>query len=95
MPRLQRVWADGAYSGEKIARWFREEGDWELEIVERVEGVEGFAVVARRWAVERSFGWLLRNRRLSKDYERKVQSSEAFVEVAMIRLMLQRLARGA
>ncbi len=95
MPRLQRVWADGAYSGEKIARWFREEGDWELEIVERVEGVEDFAVVARRWVVERSFGWLLRNRRLSRDYERKVQSSEAFVEVAMIRLMLQRLARGA
>jgi transposase len=57
----------GAYSGEEIARWFREEGDWQLEIVERVEGVKGFAVAARRWVVERGFGWLLRNRRLSKD----------------------------
>jgi putative transposase len=85
----------GAYSGEEIARWFREEGDWQLEIVERVEGVEGFAVAARRWMVERGFGWLLRNRRSSKDSEREVQSSEAFVEVAMTRLMLQRLARGA
>jgi putative transposase len=95
MPRLQRVWADGAYSGEEIARWFREEGDWQLQIVERVEGVKGFAVAARRWVVVRRLGWLLRNRRLSKDYERKVQSSEALVEVAMTRLMLQRLARGA
>jgi putative transposase len=95
MPRLQKVWADGAYSGEELARWFREEGDWELEIVERVDDTEGFVVAARRWVVERSFGWLLRNRRLSKDYERKVQSSEAFIEVAMIRLMLQRLAKGS
>jgi putative transposase len=92
MPCLQKVWAYGAYSGEKLARWFREEGDWELEIVERVEDAEGFAVVARRWVVERSLGWLLRNRRLSRDYERKVQTSEAFIEVAMIRLILRRLA---
>jgi putative transposase len=54
---------------------------------------EGFAVLPRRWIVERTFGWLIRNRRLSKDYERKVQSSETFIEVAMIRLMLRRLAR--
>src|SRR5215213_9847280 len=95
MPRLQKVWADGAYSGEELARWSREKGNWELEIAERVEEAEGFAIVARRWVVERSFGWLLRNRRLSKDYERKLQSSEAFIEIAMIRLMLKRLVRGA
>ena len=95
MPRLQKVWADRAYSGEELARWSREKGDWELEIAERVEDAEGFAIVARRWVVERSFGWLLRNRRLSKDYERKLQSSEAFIEIAMIRLMLKRLVRGA
>ena len=46
-----------------------------------------------RWIVERTLGWLMRNRRLSKDYERKVQTSETFIEVAMIRLMLKRLAR--
>ena len=60
-----------------------------------MEDAEGFEIVPHRWVVERSFGWLLRNRRLSKDYERKVQSSEAFIEIAMIRLMLKRLVRGA
>ncbi len=65
-----------------------------LEIVERSADTEGFAVVPHRWIVERTFGWLMRNRRLSKDYERKGQSSESFMEVAMIRLILKRLARG-
>ena len=61
---------------------------------DRVIEHEGFAVLPRRWIVERTFGWLMRNRRLSKDYERMVQSSESFMEVAMIRLILRRLARG-
>jgi putative transposase len=69
-------------------------GGWELEIVERSADTEGFAVLPHRWIVERTFGWLMRNWRLSKDYERKVQSSESFMEVAMIRLILKRLARG-
>ena len=54
---------------------------------------EGFAVLPHRWIVERMLSWLLQNRRLSKDYERKVQSSETFIEVAMIHLILKRLAR--
>jgi putative transposase len=96
LPRLKKIWADGAYTGEKLARWCKEQGRWELQIVERSSSTdpEGFAVLPRRWIVERTFGWLMRNRRLSKDYERKVQSSETFIEVAMIRLMLRRLARG-
>jgi putative transposase len=94
LPRLKKIWADGAYTGEKLARWCKEQGGWELEIVERSADTEGFAVLPHRWIVERTFGWLMRNRRLSKDYERKVQSSETFIEVAMIRLMLRRLARG-
>ena len=65
-----------------------------MEIVERSKDTEGFAVLPHRWIVERTLGWLTRNRRLSKDYERKVQTSEAFMEVAMIRLILRRLARG-
>jgi putative transposase len=95
LPRLKRIWADGAYTGEKLARWCKEKGRWELEIVERRSSTdtEGFAVLPRRWIVERTVGWLIRNRRLSKDYERKVQSSETFIEVAMIRLMLRHLAR--
>jgi putative transposase len=94
VPRLKKIWADGAYTGEKLADWCKEQGGWELEIVERSADTEGFAVVPHRWIVERTFGWLMRNRRLSKDYERKVQSSEGFMEVAMIRLILKRLAKG-
>ena len=95
LPRLKKIWADGAYTGEKLARWCKEQGGWELEIVERRSAdTEGFAVLPHRWIVERTFGWLMRNRRLSKDYERRVQSSESFMEVAMIRLILKRLARG-
>ncbi len=74
--------------------WCKEQGGWELQIVERSADTEGFAVLPHRWIVERTFGWLMRNRRLSKDYERKVQSSETFMEVAMIRLILKRLERG-
>jgi putative transposase len=77
-----------------LARWCKEQGGWGLEIVERSADTEGFTVVPRRWIVERTLGWLTRNRRLSKDYERKVQSSESFMEVAMIRMILKRLARG-
>jgi putative transposase len=95
LPRLKMIWADGAYTGDKLADWCEEQGGWELEIVERSADTEGFAVLPHRWIVERTLGWLMRNRRLSKDYERKVQSSETFIEVAMIRLILKRLARGA
>jgi putative transposase len=96
LPRLRKIWANGAYKGEKLAGWCKEQGGWELEIVERSNAdTEGFAVLPHRWIVERTFGWLMRNRRLSKDYERMVQSSETFIEVAMIRLILRRLRRGA
>jgi len=53
--------------------------------------VEGFEVLAKRWIVERTFGWLGRSRRLSKDYKRKVQTSETMIEVAIIRLLFKRL----
>jgi putative transposase len=92
---LKKIWADGAYTGEKLAGWLKEQGGWELEIVERSTETEGFTVLSHRWIVERTLSWLMRNRRLSKDYERKVQTSETFIEVAMIRLILKRLAKGA
>jgi putative transposase len=95
LPRLKKIWADGAYTGEKLARWCKEQGGWELAIVKRSSAdTEGFTVLPHRWIVERTLGWLMRNRRLSKDYERKVQTTETFMEVAMIRLILRRLARG-
>jgi transposase len=97
LPRLKKIWAAGAYTGETLAGWCKEQGEWELEIVERSSraDTEGFIVLPHRWIVERTFGWLTRNRRLSKDYKRLVQTSETFIEVAMIRLILRRLAKGA
>lgn len=92
VPRLKKIWADGAYGGEPLTEWCQIEGGWELEVVERNQDAEGFEVIPKRWIVERTLSWLVRNRRLSKDYERRVQTSETFTEVAMIRLLLKRLA---
>ena len=69
------------------------DNEWELEVVERAPGTRGFSVVPRRWVVEHTFSWISRNRRMSKDYERKVQTSETLIQVAMIRLLVTRLAR--
>jgi putative transposase len=93
VPRLEQILADGAYRGQELAAWCKAEGDWDLDVVERDPGMRGFSVQPRRWVVERSFAWLSRSRRLSKDYERKVQTSETLIEVAMIRLLLARLGR--
>ena len=95
LPHLKKIWADGAYTGEKLAGWLEERGGWKLEIVERDREARGFEVLPKRWIVERTFSWLIRNRRLSKDYERRVQTSETLIEVAMIRFLLRRLARKA
>ena len=64
-----------------------------LEVVKRLEGLTGFHVLPKRWIVERTFGWLNRYRRLSKDYEFSPQTSETMIRVAMIHLMICRLAR--
>lgn len=88
VPRLKKIWADAAYRGQELASWCKAEGDWDLEVVERPPGVRGFSIQPRRWVVELTFGWLCRNRRLSKDYERKVQTSETLIQVTIIRLLL-------
>jgi putative transposase len=93
VPRLKRIWADAAYRGKELADWCQQRGGWELEIIEREPGTRGFSVQPRRWVVERRFAWLSRNRRLAKDYERKIQTSETLIEVASMRLVLRRLAR--
>ncbi len=95
LPHLKKIWADGAYTGEKLAGWLEERGGWKLEIVERDREARGFEVLPKRWIVERTFSWLIRNRRLSKDCERRVQTSETLIEVATIRILLRRLARKA
>jgi putative transposase len=76
-----------------LAAWCRAEGNWDLEVVERQPGTRGFSILPRRWVVERILSWISRNRRMSKDYERKVQTSETLIQVAMIRLLLARLGR--
>jgi putative transposase len=95
VPRLKKIWADAAYRGQELADWCKAQGDWELEVVERASGVRGFAVLPKRRIVERTFGWISRNRRMSKDYERKVQTSETLIEVVMIRLLLVRQGQRA
>lgn len=90
-PRLALIWADGAYGG-KLIEWVKTVCRWVLEIVKRTDDVKGFKVLPRRWVVERTFGWLNRYRRLAKDYERTPSSSETMVQIAMIRVMLTRLA---
>jgi putative transposase len=85
--RLKRIWADGAYA--PLVGPVRQRFGWILEIVRRPEGTQGFQVLPRRWVVERTFGWLGRYRRLSRDFEHTVQSSEAMVYIASIRRMLK------
>jgi len=89
-PRLELIWADGGYRGQ-LVDWTRAFGGWVLEIVKRPKDNHHFEVLPRRWVVERTFGWLGRCRRLSKDYEELPQSGEAWIHIAMIHLMLRRL----
>jgi putative transposase len=92
-PRLQRIWADGGYAGQLID-WVKALGGWTLEIVKRSDNLRGFVVLPKRWIVERTFAWLGKYRRLSKDYEALTASSEAMILIAMINLMVHRLQPG-
>src|SRR5260221_1421483 len=76
VPRLKKIWADAAYRGKELAEWCQQQGGWDFEVVERTPGVRGFSVQSRRWVVERCFAWLIRNRRMVKDYERTVRATE-------------------
>ena len=91
-PRLQLIWADAGYTG-RLIEWVAETFRWRIriEIVRRMEE-HRFSVVKRRWIVERTFGWLCRCRRLSKDYEALTRTSEDWIRLAMIGVMVRRLA---
>jgi transposase len=94
-PSVALVWADGGYANKidsSILAWAKDKLGLLVEIVKRSDDVKGFQVLPRRWVVERTFGWLVRNRRLARDYERLTDTSEAMIKVAMIRLMATRLA---
>jgi putative transposase len=104
--RLRLIWADMGYRGQELKEWIEKECGWELEVVKRpgkwgrypadVEPppMPAFTVLRHRWVVERTFAWIGRYRRMSRDYECLIESSEAMIYLTMIRLMLKRLARN-
>lgn len=92
-PWLRHVFADGGYAGPKLREALDKIGDWTIEIVKRSDKAEGFEVLPRRWVVERTFAWLNRCRRLAKDWEKSIQSAEAWILVSSIRMMTRRLVR--
>lgn len=88
--KMRKIWVDGGYRG-VLLEWVKINFRFVLEVVLRSEDQKGFAVLPRRWVVERTFAWFDNNRRMSKDYERLCQTSETFAYIAMTRLMLNRL----
>jgi putative transposase len=93
--RLRHIWADAIYARMQLPEWvwaLRDRSKIELEVVTREPGQKGFAVLPKRWIVERTFGWLIRHRRLVRDYERLTSTSETMIYLAMTRNMLGRLA---
>jgi len=93
--RVRVIWADQAYTGD-LSTWVWSLRPWRkvrLDIVKRPEGIKGFFLLPKRWIVERTFAWIGRYRRLSKDYEYDTETSETMIRVAMIHLMVRRLAR--
>ena len=92
-PRLKIIWGDNKYHNLELESWMKKHRpDWMIEVKRPPKGADGFVVVPKRWGVERSFAWMGRNRRLSKDYEKTTSSSEATVKLANIALLLRRLA---
>jgi putative transposase len=91
--KLRLIWVDGGYRGQ-LLDWVAERHRFRLRVVLRPKEQEGFAVLPRRWVVERTFAWFNHHRRLSKDYEVQVSTSETMIYIVMIRLMIRRLARS-
>ena len=90
---LERLFADGGYSGDETRAAAKRAGKVELQVVKRSDAQKGFVALPKRWIVERTFGWLGRCRRLAKDFENLTRMQLAFVKLAMIRLMARRIAR--
>jgi putative transposase len=89
--KLRVIWVDGAYRGQ-VVEWVVTHFWFRFQPVLRPDGQKGFLILPRRWIIERTWAWLNQYRRLSKDYEVLPTSSEAMIYIAMIRLMLRRLA---
>ena len=90
---MRWLWVDGGFSGEDFADHVKSlQKIMELEVAKRSDTAKGFKVLPRRWVVERTFGWFMQCRRLVRDYERTVQSATGWIHMAMIRIMLRKLA---
>ena len=89
--KLRRIWVDGGYRGALLG-WVSEQFRFVLQVIMRSDEQKGFHVLPRRWVVERTFAWLNHNRRLCKDYEVLPETSETMIYLAMIHIMLRRLA---
>jgi putative transposase len=91
-PRLAKIWADNKYHNHDLYAWVKDnpDGSWELEIVSRPPGSQGWVRLPKRWVVERTFAWLGRYRRHSRDYERRTESSEAWIRISAVQTMLRR-----
>jgi transposase len=91
-PFVERIYADGGYQGPRVRAAAARTGTWKIEIVKRSDIARGFVVLPKRWVVERTLAWISRNRRLARDFERYARTVAAFIRLAMIRIMLTRLA---
>ena len=90
--RLTTIWVDGGFDGEPFMQWVMNFCRWIVQVVLRPEQTQGFVLLKKRWVVERTFGWLMGYRRLVRDYELLPETSETFIYLAMIRIMVRRLA---
>jgi transposase len=92
-PWLRHVFADAGYAGEKLRQALAKLGQWTIDIVRRSDTAVGFEPQPRRWVVERTIAWLNRNRRLTKDFEATIQSAQAWLLIASVKLLSRRIAR--
>jgi transposase len=93
-PWLRHVFADSAYAGGKLQQSLAKLGSWTFEIIRRSDTAQGFEPLPRRWVVERTIAWLNRNRRLAKDFEATLESAQAWLYIANVKLLSRRLARA-
>jgi transposase len=90
--RLHTIWVDGGFDGEPFMQWVMDFCRWVVQVVLRPQQTKGFVLLKKRWIVERTLGWLMGCRRLVRDYEFLPETSETFIYVAMIRIMVRQLA---
>jgi putative transposase len=93
LPDLRHIFADRVYRGPRLLQELADAGPWTIEIVTRNQSVGHFVAEPKRWVVERTFAWLNRNRRLAKDYEASIESQEAWINIASIKLLSRQIAR--